>query len=654
MNSKTIKTLLSQRRVQLAIIAVVIFLAFSNMLQNKLVWDDHILLQQWPQVRSLENVPQILQGAAPATFGRVYRPVRNVFYLIDYSLWKDNPSLYHLQALLVHIAVTVTIYLILELMLKKRLPAFLGALLFGLHPIHTEQINYISASMDNFGLMFFFISFYFYIKKDKYKGNKLSIASVFFALLAFFTFELSLTLPILMVLYDFYFKHDFKIKNLRKLIQRYLPYAVAAFTYLFLRTLMTGIISRGDYLGYSFFLTMLVMVRVFVRYIGLLFLPINLTANHRLIGDFPVSMLPYDSLNPILNQSILDSEVIFAATIIVSLIFLSVYLFKKIPILSFCIVWFFISLLPVSYIIPSGGAMAERYLYVPSFGFILAIVYLLFKLADRNQNLRNVVFVILILVSAFYFYGTFERNKVWRNDITLFTDMENKLPGNLIANFTLGVRYAEVGNLEKAISYYKKAVEKVPNMWEAHVNLARIYLKQGRNELAIGEFRKTLQYNPSFTPAINELNLLTSQPSQSGSFNDGRLNGKISYSVYPGILINYPHSFSLTKTEKGVILKDKTSDFTIILEPRVMDKGVTVSDYLNNQKVTYGTLINQGLAQIPNMDYAYVRIWILENSTQMDQFFLFSNGKVIEARVSPSNSSLMREFDGIVSAIKIE
>jgi tetratricopeptide (TPR) repeat protein len=396
---------------------------------------------------------------------------------------------------------------------------------------------------------------------------------------------------------------------------------------------------------------MLVMVRVVMRYIFLLIAPLNLTANHNLVGGFPTTYLIYDKLDPILNQSIFDPEVILAIIVLLSLLGLALTCYKKLPFITFCILWFFITLLPVSYIIPGGGAMAEKYLYIPSFGFLILLAFLAYKFLLPKLG-EKILLILFILLCGSYFCLTFDRNKIWYNDITLFADMDKKLPGNLKANFSLGLWYGEEGNDPKAIYYFNKTLLKAPTMWQGYYQLAAIYQKEGKKDLALKEYNKTLELNPAFAPAINALDLLSYQSSEAGSLAKTPLNGNISYSIYPGVSFTYPASFSLIKTDKGVILKDKVSDFTITLESSTMQEGITAQDYLGSQQTLYGILINQGLAKIPNMDFAYVKIWILSNSTQMDQFFLFTNGKVIEVRVSPANSILMKTFDRIILTIK--
>jgi tetratricopeptide (TPR) repeat protein len=213
-------------------------------------------------------------------------------------------------------------------------------------------------------------------------------------------------------------------------------------------------------------------------------------------------------------------------------------------------------------------------------------------------------------------------------------------PHFAVAIGSVALVYQNLGQLNQSVKYYQKAISADPSFWEGYYYLARIYSSQGKTDLAGKEFNKASQINPALSGQV------------SNPVSNPVLSEKHSFTN--GVSFTYPASFSLIKTDKGVILKDKVSDFTITLESSTMQEGITAQDYLGSQQTLYGILINQGLAKIPNMDFAYVKIWILSNSTQMDQFFLFTNGKVIEVRVSPANSILMKTFDRIIGGMKLK
>jgi len=80
---------------------------------------------------------------------------------------------------------------------------------------------------------------------------------------------------------------------------------------------------------------------------------------------------------------------------------------------------------------------------------------------------------------------------------------------------------------------------------------------------------------------------------------------------------------------------------------------ISINDYLSRQNEVYGTLVNQGLAQIPDMDTAYVKVF-QDQGIQKMQFFLFKTNKVVKILVYPSDPPKMKVFDKIIQTLKIE
>lgn len=615
------------------ILAIIIVAVYANSLGNNILWDDHLFLENWQELKT-GQIKEILRGSAPPEQDKIYRPLRGLIYVLDYQLWRATPVFYHLQAVLIHILVTILVYLIVRQIFPKL--AFWTALLFAVHPIHTETINYISASMETWGSLFFFLSFYFYLRQSAVKaGNQkflFYLISSLFAFAAFFTYEMTLTLPILILLYEIILN---KLKVIAKKLLPVLPYFLATGSYLFIRFFLLGVAGRGDYLAYSFYHTQLTMVKVFARYIGLLLWPINQTAIHNLVSDFPSSMLPYDKLDPILNQTIGDLDVLVAVALLIGLVLLSIKYIKTHPIITFSISWFLLSLLPVSFIIPFGGAMAEKYLYISSFGFILGVVYVI-----SNLNKKSIMIAILILLAVFYSVLTMLRNPVWHDDISLFSDVVKKSPNNLLANYTLGVWLGNYNQPDRAAAYYKKAIEKAPEFWQARNNLANIYLKKGQYSEATQQYNYVLQLVPNYQPVKNILNNMDYLKEASPS---STMDVWISLTVKNGLSFKFPAYWSIKDLKNKVVLKDGENNLTVVLE---------VEDYLKQQIENLGTVIREGQAQIPNFEKAFVRFFEDKGIIKL-QFFLFKDQSVVKVLAYPANASSMREFDGVLGSIQL-
>ncbi|MBI2327916.1 tetratricopeptide repeat protein [Candidatus Curtissbacteria bacterium] len=755
---------LKEPKYQILIIVILTFGVYFNSLFNQFVWDDHLFVENWPQVRSFDNLGEVLGGSAPEAQGKIYRPIRGVIYMIDWQLFGPSAPGYRIQAVLLHVSVTVLVYLIAYSLISsyslktngrisvnsrmeangermkaneqmgRLLPLVVG-LLYGIHPIHTETIDYISASLETFGSLFFFAAFYLYVLSRGSWGIKGSWGSkglyywgsVGLAVLAFFTYEMTVTLPILLVLYDICFRRNidahqrhkskFSIFNFQFSIN-YLPYFIGAVVFVVVRTMILGLVSRTDYLGYSFYHTMVTMVKVFVRYVGLLILPLNQTAIHNLVEEFPSSMTPYDKLDPILSQTIFDLPVILSIVTIALLILIGVKVVRLYPFITFGIIWFFIALLPVSYIIPHGGAMAEKYLYIASFGFILAAAVTITQIS-ADLKLISADFVkqafIYLGVGLVLFYGvsTIARNRVWHDDISLFSDVVKKSPNNLLANYTLGIWYVNIRNFEAGKKHYLRAIEKAPEFWEARFNLANSYIRSDEFAKAEDEYKAILNIYPSHASAKNILaNLALLKESSPSAQPAGDL--AVYYKLKSGLKFSFPAYWSVSTTEKSgtknaeladVVLKDADETLTVEIEDAKRYSG-EIEDFIKGQRDELGTLVNQGLAQIPNVQTAFVKVWSFDSaqdqereevtkdkeqnkdtsevsslalselvlseaegveggSSEVDsserfiklQFFLFGEGKVVEIVAWPvpqGESAVIRQFDGILASIKIE
>jgi protein O-mannosyl-transferase len=225
--------------IYLSILLFLTVLVYLNIFENEFTWDDKSFIVEWQEIKSFENFGKFLQGIVPVGHSGVYRPVRTIFYAISYGIWGLNPFGYHLQSLLIHLSATILIFYISCHIVKNNKIAFLASLIFGVHPIHTESITVMTSSFDTLGIVFFLASFYTYIL---YEDNKnILIISLFFAALAFFTYELTLTLPLLFILYDFCIR-----KNLKK--KPYLWYFSILIFYFIVRQSILQKIGRENYL----------------------------------------------------------------------------------------------------------------------------------------------------------------------------------------------------------------------------------------------------------------------------------------------------------------------------------------------------------------------------------------------------------------------
>jgi hypothetical protein len=228
-----------------------------------------------PWIRDIKHLPEIFSSSAWAfkNVPNYYRPLVNIVYMLDYNIFGLTSWGFHLTNVILHTGVSVLVFLVTALLINKPQPPqpqsieqcnatpahalagaenltvpFVAALLFAVHPIHTEAVAWASGVQDVSFTFFYLLSFYFYLKTEGVwgKGFVLSLVFFFFAALSK---EPALTLPILLIAYDYSFKRDSilhpKPETIYLLLKRYLPYMVVAGIYLILRTYAIGVCNRG-------------------------------------------------------------------------------------------------------------------------------------------------------------------------------------------------------------------------------------------------------------------------------------------------------------------------------------------------------------------------------------------------------------------------
>ncbi|MBD3164937.1 tetratricopeptide repeat protein [Candidatus Woesearchaeota archaeon] len=471
----------------LIVIILAVILSYSNIFSNEFVWDDISFLHEWSDMKNF-NLARLVSGSLPRGHEGTYRPVRSIITAVSYQLWKENPGGYHAFSLLIHLGCTLLIYFIVLEITKEINLAFFTGLLFGLHPIHTEAVTFITASFDIIGVLFLLISLYLYIKDKKYY-------SMGFAALAFFTYEIALVLPVLLIAYDYFFRKEVYWK-------RYLPYISIMLAYLMIRTFIIKVPARGSYLGGSLYLTMLAISKVILKYISLLLFPIGQNVNH-LISKGIFSYSYAENMYGVSGQSVLDFHILISLAVIIML-FYFIYKFRNSsPNVSFSIAFFFISLLPVLGFLPQAILLAEKYLYLASFGFCFFVGYII-SLLYKNKKTGFVTLVIFILLAASYSFLAIKRNTVWQDEISLWQDSIGKNP-NVLAYNGLGYAYTKKSNVDLAIYNYKKAIRLNPYYAVAHMNLGLAYMDKHNISLAIEEFKKAAEFDYFFSPETHFL-----------------------------------------------------------------------------------------------------------------------------------------------------
>src|SRR3989338_4534896 len=488
---------LNRNLIFVMLLFLIVLVSYLNIFQNEFAWDDFFFITDNMHIKDLGNTPDFF--TQPST-GDLYRPVRQVFYAINYRIWGLNTFGYHLNSILLHFFVTLLFYFITLKLTNKSNFSFIAALLFAAHPVHVERITNMTATFDVFGILFLLLAFFFYIIFSQKKNKNYYFLSIAFYLIGLFSSEEAITLILILFLYDFAFNYAINLSNIKSLLKKYLPYIAVTAFYLIVRFSVLQKIGRAEsYFEQSFFGTLLTTTKIFAQYILILIFPYNIT----------------------IERVVRFETTIFSITFLISLIFLILALFlfvksyKKSKLAFFSIGWFFITLLPFSNLVPQFTIMADRYLYLPSFGFVLFLTFLIFninkiKIDPIKRYSKYITIILFLLITSFYVIVTIKTNSEWKDNLTLLSANLEKSPLGTRTHYAIALHYRSQGDYESAEKYALRAIELASKNYHAYENLGTINAYQKKYDKSIGYYKKAIELSPKFYLAHNNLGLVYS------------------------------------------------------------------------------------------------------------------------------------------------
>lgn len=441
----------------------------------------------------------------------VPRNLVNLTFALNYRTGGLDVFGYHLVNLAVHVLNGFVVFFLSAALLERlsppyqgygkedtgtrRLVALFAALVFVAHPVQTQAVTYTIQRYTSMAALFYLSSLLFYFRArtpgPEVSGRIVFLHYGFFALsaaLAFLSKQNTASLPLAVLAVEYFFVDRTGKGWLRKIPWILLGFALwAAFIFLVIgvfgspsgegvledisrKSMETELVSRWTYLFTQF--------NVLVEYLRLLVFPAGQSADY---------MYPF-------HRSFFSGYTPLAFLFLLALLGTAFALRKKLPLLSFGVFWYFITLSVESSIIPIRDALFEHRLYLPLFGFALALSDGVFRIF-RRKEVPAVVFLAVIVTALAV--TAHIRNEVWRNAVALWTDVVEKNPRNVRGLNNLAMVLADAGRLEDAEKALNKAIEIKPAYELGRINLGRIFLIQDRPVQARKAFQTVLEKNPS-------------------------------------------------------------------------------------------------------------------------------------------------------------
>lgn len=502
-----------------AILICITILTFANTLFNGFVGDDEYVIERNPFYQDIGNFPKIFSrqyltdsnavlndNAAGYNSGSVaYRPVLSATYFLDAAIWNTNPFGFHLTNVLLHVAAVVMVYLLALRVFGHAQLAFLGALIFAVHPLKTEAVAAIGYRADVLAGVWLLIAFLCWLRLNP---RSMIAAHMAFAL-ALFTKEAALVFPFLVWVYERSIGRPWDFRRYTGLAA-----IIVVYFYIYLFVFPNDSLKAANLMGAGFLQHASAVIHLICGYII------------AFVNPFAVKALP--PLYAPAHELFTSWPTISAASIVVLFVLIWAKAAKN-PKLGFFFFWFAIALLPVLNIIPIANPMAYRFMYLPSVGLSIAAAAMLYLfLVGRHKTLP------LLLgfgFAAFCICSTMALNFAWKNNFVMARRMVTDFPHNAYAQFFFASELYKKGEVPQAIEslqrafslglkdprayhlmgmclmhqpeeakrYYIEAISLFPEYAFAYTGLGRMYLlKEDPNE-ALGYLFKSIELTPSYS-----------------------------------------------------------------------------------------------------------------------------------------------------------
>jgi len=469
------------------IIAAILFIAviaFSNSIKNDFLtnWDDNTYIINNPQVKdfSWQGIKNIFSNYQIGN----YHPLTMLCYTVEYKLFGLNPKAFHFFNLFFHLLNIILVFQLVLLLSGRFETSIITSTLFAIHPMHVESVAWISETKDVLYSFYFLSTLICYILYLKQGQQKYYIFSLLLFICSLLSKSAAVILPILLILFDYYLNKPFNKKMFFEKIPFFILSIILGFIALDSQS-SSGAIDLAPH--YSLFDRLFIANYAVVIYLFKLFSPISLSAMY----GYPIKA---DNLLPIIYYI----SPVFILSFVLLIIKSKSALKKE---LIFGSLFFIITISLVLQILPFGRALiAERYTYIPYIG-LFYMVGSFYSLINENKidmkyNLKSYFQYILVSVVLIFSIVTWNRNKVWKNGYTLFSDVIEKDPNIGYAYFARAEAKDDMHDYVGAITDFTKSIEFNPSFMDAYLNRGVMKHNLKDNKGAVEDFTKAITISP--------------------------------------------------------------------------------------------------------------------------------------------------------------
>jgi Flp pilus assembly protein TadD len=468
-----------------ALLVVAIFAAYANHFHNSFHFDDAHTIVNNGAIQDLGNIPLFFRDAT--TFSSLpsnqsYRPLVSTLLAIDYELGGLNPFWFHLSIFALFVALTLLVAFVIQRLLdhsenskRNGWIALTGAAWYGLHPANADTVNYIISSSEVISTLGVIASFAVYFAFPRLRRYHLYVLPAAIAILAK---PPAAIFALLFATYRLIFppKHE-------RFAEIIVPFVICAAVLVFVQQMTPHNWIAGAANAHNYLIT---QPDVALLYFKTFFWPSDLSAD-------------YD-LNPFTTTD--DPRFWIGSAFVTALVTMSLFAarFNKTRVIGFGLLWFLIALLPTS-LFPLAEVMNDHRTFLPYIGLVIALAGLISLLFQARIAQYAVVKVALSFAILFILcangYATFQRNKVWQSEETLWRDVSMKSPRNPRGLMNYGNTLMAKGDFTGALDYFHRAQSISPQYSVLLINLAIAEDATKQDATAEQHFKDALRLAPT-------------------------------------------------------------------------------------------------------------------------------------------------------------
>jgi tetratricopeptide (TPR) repeat protein len=513
-------------------------LAYSNSLSGPFVFDDIHAIVENPHLRGLWPLADAL--AAPPQSTVAGRPVVSLSLALNYAAGGLDVRGYHLVNVALHVLCGLLLYgIVRRTLLRGPCAAGSGrraggfalacALLWAVHPLNTETVNYVVQRTESIMALFYLLTLYCAVRAAaSARPATWVLGSIAACAAGMASKETMVTAPFAVLLHDLAYRSE----SYRRVLARRWPlYVGLGATWGLLATLMLAG-PRSHTVGFGLGIGALQYAKsqavLIVDYLRLAVWP------HPLVFD-------YGYARPLAAG--VASPYIAAVLLLLTA---AVILFLRRPVVGYPAIWVFLVLAPTTSVVPIVSEVgAERRMYLPLAGLVVlavSVAYALTRALERRSTsipAGRAGVAVLAVVTLALIWTTHRRNEDYRDPVRLWRTVvaarpdnprgydqlgkaiheaggpgkalayyERALeldPGQSKAQFNLGVALADLGQTDEAVARYRRALALDPRLARAHHNLGSLLANRGELDRAVGHFREATRHAPEWAPAWQHL-----------------------------------------------------------------------------------------------------------------------------------------------------